>query len=86
MTVTVLKREITLGNLLSILLSSGAVVIGFIISINVRLSTSEEVDRTHDLRIIDNRETIHEVNERRELDRNETQNKLDRILELMINK
>jgi len=86
MTVTVLKREITLGNLLSILLSSGAVVIGFIISINVRLSTSEEVDRTHDLRIIDNRETIHQVNERRELDRNETQNKLDRILELMINK
>ena len=86
MTVTVLKREITLGNLLSILLSAGAVVIGFIISINVRLSTSEEVTRTHDIRIINNLETINKFNERRELDRNETQKKLDRILELMINK
>lgn len=76
-----LKREITLGNLLAIMVTLVMALITFGISISTRIEGSEVRIENSEKKIDFNTANIQKVDDDRERDNRETQLKLDKILQ-----
>jgi hypothetical protein len=76
-----LKREITLGNLLAIMVTLVMALITFGISISTRIEGSEVRIENSEKKIDYNTANIQKVDDDRERDNRETQLKLDKILQ-----
>ncbi len=76
-----LKKEITLGSLLSILGTVFALGVGLYVSIQVRMSLGDEKDRQHEEQIHQNELNIIKVDDKREEDFRVIIEKLEKIYE-----
>jgi len=80
-----MKKEITLGNLLSILIPLFVLIIGWGISINSRLDVADVEIRTNENRIEKNANQIEKVDDKIDKNFKLIQDKLDRILYQRLN-
>ena len=76
-----MKKEITLGSLLGILVPIFVLILGWGISINSRLSEKDIVDANQNKQINKNDAKIEKVDDARQQDNKDIQLKLDRIIE-----
>ena len=81
-----MKKEITLGSLLSILVPIFVLLIGWSISINTRLATHDELVKANKEDIGENRMSINKVDDKIDKNFKIIQEKLDRILINEINR
>lgn len=75
-----LKKEITLGNLLAIMVTLVMALVTFGVSISTRIEGSEVRVENNERRIEDVEHKVQKVDDDRERDNKETQLKLDKII------
>jgi hypothetical protein len=80
-----MKKEVTLGNLLSILVPLFVLVLGWGISMNSRMDVFDNVIKTNEKNIEKNTKQIEKVDDKMDKNFKAIQDKLDRILYRSLN-
>lgn len=78
---TEMKKEITLGNLLSVGVPIVLIIIGWGISVNSRMEANDVQVENNSITIVRNADKIEKVDDKVDQNFKEIQTKLDRIIE-----